>query len=99
MAPLSCPETTACALAERAVSRALGGSCQVPLAAYATIEGPQLTIQALVATPDGQTTYRARAAGPVSEALVLGLQVAQLLLKQGAGVILENLAVLTESKH
>jgi hydroxymethylbilane synthase len=99
LAPLSCDETTACALAERAVSRALGGSCQVPLAAYATIQAQQLSIQALVATPDGQTIYRAQAKGLVSEALVLGLQVAQALLEQGAGVILENLAVLTESKN
>jgi hydroxymethylbilane synthase len=99
LAPLSCRETTSCALAERAVSRALGGSCQVPLAAYATIQAHQLRLQALVATPDGQTIYRAQAAGPVSEALVLGLQVAQSLLEQGAGVILENLAIVTESKH
>jgi hydroxymethylbilane synthase len=37
LAPLASPNTSACALAERAVSRALGGSCQVPLAAYAEI--------------------------------------------------------------
>ena len=93
LAPLSCPETTACALAERAVSRALGGSCQVPLAAYATIEDQVLSIKALVATPDGQTIYRSQASGPVSESLSLGLRVAQQLLAQGAGVLLASLAV------
>lgn len=96
LVPLSCRETTACSLAERAVSRALGGSCQVPLAAYAAIKGQELTIRALVASPDGKTIYRAQAAGLVPEALNLGLQVAQDLREQGASVILANLAASNE---
>ena len=99
LAPLSCHETTACALAERAVSRALGGSCQVPLAAYASIQGQELTIRALVATPDGKTIYRAQAVGSVPEALSLGLRVAQDLREQGAAVILANLALNSGSGH
>ena len=99
LAPLSCHETTACALAERAVSRALGGSCQVPLAAYASIQGQQLSLQALVATPDGQTIYRAKATGLVPAALSLGLQVAQELRAQGAEVLLANLAATIEPSH
>ena len=79
------------------MSRALGGSCQVPLAAYAAIQGQQLTIQALVATPDGTTIYRAQATGLVPEALSLGLRVAQELREQGAAVILADLAVASES--
>jgi len=92
LAPLCCHETTACAVAERAVSRALGGSCQVPLAAYACLDGQQLSLQALVAAPDGHVMYRARAVGPVSQALALGLQVAHDLLAQGAAVLLASLA-------
>lgn len=99
LAPLSCHETTACALAERAVSRALGGSCQVPLAAYASIQGQELTIRALVATPDGKTIYRAQAVGHAPEAFSLGLRVAQDLREQGAAVILANLALNSESGH
>ena len=99
LAPLSCHETTACALAERAVSRALGGSCQVPLAAYASIQGQELTIRALVATPDGKTIYRAQAVGHAPEAFSLGLQVAQDLREQGAAVILANLALNSDSDH
>lgn len=99
LAPLSCHETTACALAERAVSRALGGSCQVPLAAYASIQGQELTIRALVATPDGKTIYRAQAVGHAPEAFSLGLQVAQDLREQGAAVILANLALNSDSGH
>jgi hydroxymethylbilane synthase len=66
------------------------------LAAYAAIQGQRLTIRALVATPDGQTIYRAQAAGLVPEALSLGLQVAQDLREQGASVILANLAAMNE---
>ena len=99
LAPLSCHETTACALAERAVSRALGGSCQVPLAAYASIQGQELTIRALVATPDGKTIYRAQAVGHAPEAFSLGLRVAQDLREQGAAVILANLALNSDSGH
>ena len=86
-------------MAERAVSRALGGSCQVPLAAFASIQGQQLTIRALVATPDGNTIYRAQAVGRAPEALSLGLRVAQDLREQGAAVILASLATTTESSH
>ncbi len=45
---LNDPKTRACCTAERAVSRALGGSCQVPLAAYAIVEGDELWLRALV---------------------------------------------------
>jgi hydroxymethylbilane synthase len=92
LAPLSCPDTTVCALAERAVSRALGGSCQVPLAAYAQLEGTQLTLKALVATPDGKTIYRAELKGPSAQAELLGSTVAQSLMAQGAGELLANLS-------
>lgn len=92
LAPLSCPDTTVCALAERSVSRALGGSCQVPLAAYARFDGEQLRIQALVATPDGKTIYRAELQGVPDQAEQLGFSVAQDLIAQGAGEILARLA-------
>lgn len=92
LTPLSCHATTACALAERAVSRALGGSCQVPLAAFAQTDVHQLSIRALVASPDGQTIYRAQAQGLIPEAENLGKQVASQLLAQGAGAILAALS-------
>jgi hydroxymethylbilane synthase len=92
LAPLSCPVTTACAVAERAVSRALGGSCQVPLAAFAEVNDQQLQLRALVASPDGLTIYRAQTAGLIGDAQELGLTVAASLLKQGAGKILSALS-------
>ncbi len=92
LTPLACPVTTACALAERAVSRALGGSCQVPLAAYAQVAHHQLHIRALVASPDGLTIYRAETTGLIPDAVTLGRQVADRLLEQGAGKILSELS-------
>lgn len=92
LAPLACSETTICTMAERAVSRALGGSCQVPLAAYARLEGAHLNVHALVATPDGKTIYRAVRQGLAAQAEQIGLQIANDLIEQGAGHILASLS-------
>lgn len=97
LAPLACERSTACALAERAVSRALGGSCQVPLAAYARESGGQLDVRALVAEPDGSRVLRAQAQGPVAHAEALGLRVAQALMAQGADAILARLLAASQA--
>lgn len=99
LAPLACAQTTVCALAERAVSRALGGSCQVPLAAYATESDGLLDLRALVAEPDGSRILRAQAHGPGEQAEALGVQVAQTLLGQGAEAILARLQVAAPDTH
>jgi hydroxymethylbilane synthase len=39
--------------AERAFMASVGGSCQLPVAAYAVIEGEELWLRAMVAEPDG----------------------------------------------
>jgi hydroxymethylbilane synthase len=91
LAPLASAATTACTLAERAVSRVLGGSCQVPLAAFAQVEGDTLSVRALVAEPDGSRVLRAQAAGPVEAAGQLGEVAARDLLEQGADAILARL--------
>lgn len=80
--------TQACITAERAVSLALGGSCSVPLAAYATLSGEQLHIDALVATPDGKQVLRANTQGPIQQAEQLGLQVAEQLKQAGGSAII-----------
>jgi len=92
LAPLSSPDTTACAVAERAVSRTLGGSCQVPLAAYAVLSQGGLHLRALVAEPDGSRVLRAEASGPLAQADALGTAVARDLLDQGADAILARLS-------
>lgn len=91
LAPLAHSTSHVCALAERAVSRALGGSCQVPLAAYATLDGDELTLSGLVAEPDGSTVYRAQIHGPANNAEELGLSLAEDLKRQGAQAILDRL--------
>ncbi len=84
--------TAACVRAERAVSRALGGSCVIPLAAYAEgrDEG-RLCLSALVASPDGKRVARARCEGRLEDAQSLGEQAARRLLEQGAQEILIGL--------
>ncbi len=61
--PLNHPMTQKCVQAERAVSRALGGSCTVPLGAYAEPAGADLVLRALVASPDGRRIARAACRG------------------------------------
>ncbi|WP_442592347.1 hydroxymethylbilane synthase [Parapusillimonas sp. JC17] len=93
LSPLADPATTACALAERAVSRVLGGSCQVPLAAYAQVQGNNLVVDALVAEPDGSVIIRAQATGPVADANALGESAAHDLMAKGARPILDRLSM------
>lgn len=94
LAPLSDAVSLACATAERAVSRALGGSCQVPLAAYAEhdAEGASLHVRALVARPDGQLVLRAEQRGAATDADRLGRLAAQTLLDAGADRLLATVA-------
>ena len=57
------PVTAWCVRAERAVSRALAGSCTVPLGAYAAFSGDEARMRAFVASPDGSRMANAEAAG------------------------------------
>jgi len=91
LAPLISADTTSCVVAERAVSRKLGGSCQVPLAAYAEIAGGTLSLRALVASPDGVRVVRTAHSGPVADAQSIGEVAAQALLDAGAQDILREL--------
>ncbi len=88
LAPLNHADTSAAVRAERTLSRVFGGSCQVPLAAYATVSGGQLHMRAMVGTPDGQRIARAEASGPVDAPEALGEQIAAALNTQDAAAIL-----------
>lgn len=92
VAPLADPTATACVRAERAVNRALGGNCTIPLGAYAEQAGPSLRLRALVASPDGRRIARAEAAGEASNPENLGQRVAELLRREGADEILAALS-------
>ena len=87
LAPLNDLPTLLAVSAERMVSRQLGGSCEVPLAAHATWDQHQLQIRSFVASTDGKAICLASGKGVVqslADAEALGLAVAQDLLAQGA---------------
>ena len=84
--------SAACVRAERAVSFALGGSCTVPLGAFAQARGDALRLRALVAAPDGTRIARADCEGPGRDPEALGMRAAGVLRAQGADEILAALA-------
>jgi hydroxymethylbilane synthase len=88
LAPLADSVSWQRVAAERAVSRAMGGSCSMPLAAHAVMEGTMLKLKAAWGDPDGDATLVTAAmdmaAGDLSEAEALGLRVAQALQQGGA---------------
>ncbi len=91
LAPLNHADTTVCVTAERAMSRQLGGSCQVPLGGHATIEGDQIRLDGLVAEPDGSRIIRGHISGNRHEAALLGQRLGQQLMDEGAHDILKRL--------
>ena len=84
--------TSACVRAERALSRALSGDCQLPLAAYAVPMGTQIRLRALVAKPDGSKVVRAELSGPTADPEGLGETLAAKLRALGADAILAALS-------
>ena len=80
--------TERCVRAERAVSRALGGSCSLPLAAYAEMNSKAVTLRALVASSDGRRVLRCQAEGDAADPHGLGERAAAELRRQGAEEIL-----------
>lgn len=87
--PLNHAVTNACVTAERALARALDGSCQVPLAAYCTEENGLLALRGLVGHPDGSVILQAEAEAPVAYADALGRAVAKKLADEGAAELIE----------
>ena len=75
--------------AERAVIEALGGGCQTPVGALATLGADDtLEIVAIVVAPDGSEAVHGRLAGPTATAAALGRRLGEQLLGDGAGQIL-----------
>ena len=93
LAPLNDLSTLLAVSAERMVSRQLGGSCEVPLAAYASWDQDQMHIRSFVASVDGSAICLANAQSlvtTVADAEALGLAVAQDLIAQGAVSLLPH---------
>jgi len=91
LAPLNDGATLACVSAERALSRALAGSCNVPIAGFAENSGDQLRLRAYVGAPDGTRHVRGDREGAASEAEALGAALAEDLRARGATAILAAL--------
>ncbi len=93
LAPLMDLPTLLAVSAERMVSRQLGGSCEVPLAAHAVWDQNRMQIRSFVASVDGNAICLANAEGSVvdvAQAEALGLLVAKELIDQGAAALLPN---------
>ena len=77
--------------AERALVGKLDGGCQVPIGAYAKIEGNLITLKGLVASLDGKIIHKSEIVGPIDDAINIGQDLGEELLKMGANEILEKL--------
>ena len=92
MKPLHHLETAQCVEAERAMSRALGGSCQVPLGGFGQISEGVLRLRGFVASPDGTRMISSELSGKPESGEIMGAQLASHLKDQGAEEILAALA-------
>jgi len=95
LAPLNDMPTLLAVSAERMVSRQLGGSCEVPLAAHAVWDQNQMQIRSFVASTDGKAICLANGNARVKsieDAESLGLAVAQDLLAQGAADLIPKIS-------
>jgi hydroxymethylbilane synthase len=89
LAPLNHLDTANAVTAERKVSKVFGASCQIPLAAHATVTGALMHLRAMVATPDGTRSAYAELEGACNTPDELGQRVADLLAMQDAAAILD----------
>jgi hydroxymethylbilane synthase len=91
LAPLADRATTLATTAERAFARALSGSCNTPLAAYAVIRHGELWLRGLVASRDGAEVMRGERSAAVADpsaADALGLALGAEFLSRGAARLL-----------
>ncbi len=89
-AALDHADTRTCVSAERAMNRALHGSCHVPVAAFAELRDKTLALAGLVGSARDGHLLRARDEGSASDAETLGQRVAHGLLEQGAGALIAS---------
>ena len=76
---------------ERALVGKLDGGCQVPIGAYAKTEDNLITLKGLVSSLDGKIIHKSEIVGPIDDAINIGQDLGEELLKMGANEILEKL--------
>lgn len=91
LAPLNHTNSQLCVEAERAFSRALAGSCTVPLGAYATIVNNQISMTGFVASVDGKQMLRETSTASIANPDAAGRALAENLIARGADKILAAL--------
>ena len=77
---------------EREFLTVVGGSCQIPVGVFARIDGGQMTVRAVIASPDGKIFVTDSATAPLEKIHGLGKNLAQRLLERGGQKILDDLA-------
>ncbi len=82
--------TEAAVEAERALLRAAGSGCRLPLGAFAEVQGDRMRLFATVTPPDGSTSYRVEVTGSASEPELLGRAAYHAFLDQGAAALLQG---------
>lgn len=98
LAPLDHGPTASCVRAERAVARTLGGSCSVPLAAYAEVSAGEMHLRGYVGAPDGSRSARAAIDGDAARGEALGVALAAKLRDGGAAEILAALGLPSDAR-
>lgn len=83
-------DTRAAVTAERAFLAGLGGGCSLPVGALAKVADGQISLQALVASPNGRQLIRVTGGAPVADARRLGQQLSAEALARGAGDLLSE---------
>ena len=91
LSPLSHAPSWIAVRAERAMLAALGGGCQMPIAALGVPYDAGLRLWGLVASPDGMRVVRADATGTLEQPEALGIEVARILDERGAGEVLQSI--------
>ncbi len=86
------PVARAAVVAELACLRAIGGGPDAPVAAYCEAMGEDLSLEALVSSPDGRRSIRDSEEGTVAEARALGEALARRILDEGGESILRSVA-------
>ncbi len=76
--------THACVTAERRFAEALGGDCDVPLGALATVRGRTLSLNGEVLSPDGRVSVRRQRVGPIASAARVGSTLGEEMRVRGA---------------
>jgi Porphobilinogen deaminase len=88
LAKLNHAPTAAAVTAERSFLRHMGGGCLLPIAAFGKLEGDKLSLEGLVAAPNGASVIRDKVRGVIAEADEVGKRLADMIIEKGGKKLL-----------